>query len=497
MATESELKLRLAPADHAALRASAALASASPRRRRLQGFYFDTPECALVAQGMVLRLRRDGRRWVQGLKAANVASGGLHVREEWEYPCREPVLDLARFSHTPLAGVEHVEDLHERLEPAFRVDVERTTWLLTPAPGLTLEVALDSGVVEGRGRTEPVSELEIECVEGEADAAFELALRLLDDAPLHPSTVTKAERGYRLFRRERPAPVKARPLHLERTLSPAAVARRVVAAGLEQLQANEEGVLHDSNPEFVHQARIALRRMRSALRMFREFAGLERARTWHDALGDVARALGAARDWDVFATETFPQLAAIHGDRDVARALARRASAQRRASRAMARAALDSAAFARVVIELARWIAQDEPQGAEPAEAIAEFAARTLRKRHKRLLRDAANLASLSLSERHRLRIDAKRLRYGTDSLASLFKSRRVDKYRDALSSLQDALGQSNDAATATGLLRRLDPPAEFAAFARGWLAARAQGDPAHLAALIAGLEEARHFWDG
>ena len=223
---------------------------------------------------------------------------------------------------------------------------------------------------------------------------------------------------------------------------------------------------------------------------------MEQARTWHDALGDVARALGAARDWDVFATETLPQLAAIHGDRDVARTLARRASAQRRASRAVARAALDSAACARVVLELARWIAHDEAPGTEAAEVISDFAARTLRKRHKRLLRDSANLASLGLAERHRVRIDAKRLRYGTDSLASLFKSRPVEKYRETLSALQDALGLSNDAATAMGLLQRIEPPQEFAAFARGWLAARAQGDAAHLEALISDLGQARPFWD-
>jgi CHAD domain-containing protein len=162
----------------------------------------------------------------------------------------------------------------------------------------------------------------------------------------------------------------------------------------------------------------------------------------------------------------------------------------------MARAALNSSDYARVALELARWIAQDEPPGDAPPEAIADFASRTLRKRHKRLLRDAANLASLGLAERHRVRIDAKRLRYGTDSLASLFKSGRVDKYRDTLSALQDALGQSNDAATAMSLLQRLEPPEDFAAFARGWLAARAQGDAAHLGALISDLGQARPFWD-
>jgi triphosphatase len=496
MVTEAELKLRLAPADHPALRRSQALAAVRPRRVRLSSTYFDTPDCALERHGMVLRLRHAGRRWVQGLKSANVASGGLHVREEWEYSRADPGLDLARFAHTPLADLEDAGTLHARLVPAFRVDVTRTLWTLSPAPGSRLEVVLDAGVVECDGRSEPISEVEIECLEGEAGAAFDLARRLLDDAPLHPSAVTKAERGYRLFRGMRVAPVKARPIVLDRHLAPLGAARRVVAAGLAQLQANEEGLLATADPEFVHQARIALRRMRSALRMFRDHVGEERARGWRDALGEVARALGAARDWDVFAGETFPALAAAHGDAALARRLRTRVARQRSASRAAAREALRSLGFARVALELARWIGTADGDAPAPgAESLEKFAARTLRKRHRRLLRDAADLASLGLEERHRVRIDTKRLRYGTDALASLFKSARVDEYRKCVEALQDALGVANDAATARGLLARLDPPAAFAAFAHGWLAANAAGDAAYLDALIARLSGARHFW--
>ncbi len=494
--TEAELKLRLAPGDHPALRRSAVLASVRPRRVRLSSTYFDTPDCALAGHGMALRLRQAGRRWVQGLKSANVTSGGLHVREEWEFARRDAGLDLARFAHTPLARLEDAATLHVRLAPVFRVQVTRTLWTLAPAPGTRIEVALDAGVVECGGRSEPISELEIECLEGGAGAAFDLALRLLDDVRLHPSAVSKAERGYRLFRREPAAPAKAQPIRLERHLAPLAAARRVVAAGLAQLQANEEGVLGTDDPEFVHQARIALRRTRSALRMFRVPVGEEHARAWRDALGEVARALGAARDWDVFATETFPALAKAHGDTALARRLRPRVARHRRTSRMAARDALYSLDFARVALELARWLC--EPQVEAPvagALSLEQFAARTLRKRHKRLLRDATDLAALGIEERHRVRIDAKRLRYGTDALASLFKSRRVDDYREALAALQDALGQANDAATAAGLVGRIDPPTPFAAFARGWLAARTEGDAAYLGALIARLSTARHFW--
>src|SRR6185295_981467 len=111
MATEAELKLRLAPTDHAALAKSAALASARPRRNRLTSLYFDTPDEEIAKAGMVLRLRRAGRRWIPVLKAGNVASGGLHVRKEWEYPRRDAVIDLSRFADTPLAELQGARDL--------------------------------------------------------------------------------------------------------------------------------------------------------------------------------------------------------------------------------------------------------------------------------------------------------------------------------------------------------------------------------------------------
>jgi CHAD domain-containing protein len=86
-------------------------------------------------------------------------------------------------------------------------------------------------------------------------------------------------------------------------------------------------------------------------------------------------------------------------------------------------------------------------------------------------------------------------LRYGVEGLASLFKPRKVKRYVRSLSNLQDALGQANDASTAQRLLAEIEPPAPFAAFARGWFAARRQGDPLLLRTLVARLSESKRFW--
>ncbi len=101
----------------------------------------------------------------------------------------------------------------------------------------------------------------------------------------------------------------------------------------------------------------------------------------------------------------------------------------------------------------------------------------------------------MSPAERHQVRIDAKRLRYGVEGLASVFKARRVKRYVRGLTALQDALGRANDAATAQRLVAELDPSAPFAAFAQGWFAAREQGDVGLLQELVARLAQSKPFW--
>lgn len=494
---EVELKFALDPQDREAFGAAAPLAGTRPTRKRTLNLYFDTRDARLARAGMALRLRSSDGRWSQALKGASSGRGGLHAREEWEFDRPGPHLDLALFAATPLAGIEGAERLHRDLAAVFRVDFQRRAWLLEPAPGNRLEVVLDEGRVACGERSEPICEVEIECLEGDAGAAFDLAARLLETVALRPSAITKAARGYRLFRRQRLRPVKAGSVALDAAMAPIAAARAIVASGLEQLQANEEGVLGTRDPEFVHQARVALRRMRSALRMFRTVIGEARAQAWHDELAEVAAALGVARDADVFATESLPAVLRAYGDAALGRRLAARAARLRAPGREAARAALRSARYARVILDLARWLAQaDAAADASASPALAQFATHLVRRRHRRLVRAAHALGTLTAAQRHDVRIAAKRLRYGVDGLAAVFPRKRVHRYLAALSDLQDALGRANDAASASRLLDELAAPEAFAAFARGWFAALAQPDTVLLDALVARLRR-RRCWRG
>jgi triphosphatase len=439
-----------------------------------------------------LRLRRAGRRWFQTLKAGRSGAAGLHSREEWEFERPRGTLDLELLAGTPFTEIAEGE---RAVGEVFTVDMRRTTWEVEASPGNRVEIALDRGEVRHGDRSESVSEVEIESLSGDPMAVFEIAERLIDSSThaagpaLRPSATTKAQRGYRLASAESVHPARAVAADLHADMTPAEAARAVVAAALTQLQANEAGVLAMDDPEYLHQFRVALRRLRSALAVFRSAAGAE-AEALREELRWIGALTGPARDWDVFATATLPTLLAAHGDARTARSLRTRAGLRRRAAYDALREALRSTRWTRLLLALARWLAEPAAAPEPGVESLPAFARRAVNKRHKRLLRDAARLSALTPAERHELRLDAKRLRYALEGLAPLFRRKRVAAHLEALSEIQDDLGRANDAAVAARLLAELRPPGGFAEFARGWFAAQEHGSAAgverHAASLAA-----------
>jgi inorganic triphosphatase YgiF len=294
---EIELKFQVSAERRAAVRHAVAGRAKSPRMR-LQAAYFDTPERALAAAGLALRVRREGRRWVQTLKGSG---GDSLTRAEHNVAlaataAESPVVDLALHEGTAVGERLHaaLSEARSPLACVYRTDIWRTHRRLRVRGG-TLELAYDEGLIEAGEQRLPVSELEIELLSGSPLAVIETAQAWVVRHGLWLDTRSKAERGDLLARGEAmAAPRKQQELQLRRDMSAAQGLRCVLLSCLDQVSANASQVASGSyEAEHVHQLRVGLRRLRTALRLFDAEAS-------HSNLADAAtvlfRRLGPARD---------------------------------------------------------------------------------------------------------------------------------------------------------------------------------------------------------
>ena len=477
---EIELKFDIAADAEEELRRSRLLRGVEPRTRSLRAIYFDTPDHRLAANGMALRVRREGERWVQTLKGGGGVQGALHSRDEYETERPDATLDLAALKDTPAAAVLR----GEALGPVFEVSVERTTWCVSLGPSDRVEVALDLGHVRHGRKRAPIREVEIESVEGDPAAVFEAAERLLEKVALHSSSVSKAQRGYALARGEPAAPRKAVPVALARNASLDTAARRVIAAALTQMQANAPHV-PAGDDEYLHQFRVGLRRLRAAVRQFAELFDADSLRSIRADGRWLSRLTGEARDWDVFAAET---LDALEGDARVKESV----QEARAAARARLAVALGSTRYAAFALRFTRWLARPAHAVPRPARVVA---ARALERQHRKALRALHGVAALAPGERHRVRIRLKRLRYACDALASLFAAKDAEAYIDALAQLQKVLGAAMDARVAMRLVKSVEASAAWRAAARAHLEVAEARSLEPVERQVAALRSARPFW--
>lgn len=281
------------------------------------------------------------------------------------------------------------------------------------------------------------------------------------------------------------AAVRAVPLTLDKQLSVEQAFRRIAANCCTQITANHAAVARGNAPEALHQMRVGLRRLHSALDLFG--ALLELPEPLRRDLAWLGKELGAARDWDVLASATLPRVAEDLPD-DLELVLVRLA-AETRANdlRAAAGDAVSSARYADMMRTLAGWLHDAEWRGhctARQRRALgkpaAAFADQALHASRKRLLKRGGKLKSAGAKARHRVRIAAKKARYATEFFQSLYARKRVRPFVKALSGLQDELGWLNDTAVADGLLKKLQHGEArldgSAAYTRGYLASTARG---------------------
>jgi triphosphatase len=510
--TETELKLALPP--EAAARIARhplvlAIKRAPAKKSRLTSTYFDTEDRALAAAGIALRLRRDGRRWLQTVKGHpdEPGAGGMTSRAEYEWPVAGARLDPMRFATTQFRRALGRAE-RRGLVAQCTTDFTRTTIPLTFADSSMARLCVDVGEVraEHAGQTAraPICEIELEMEAGDASRLYEFAHALAADVPMALEPKSKAERGFALHHPVVAAPVRASEARLGTDAAAAEAFAAVIRVCLAQIEGNAHGVLAADHPEWIHQMRIGVRRLRACLSLSRRSMAPARLEPMRVELRWLAHALGPARDLDVFTLETLPAFTAAVARSSTAalkpalHALATQAAAHRVDARAAARAAVASNRFLRLVLAAAALAAS--PGGGAASTDLSEPACDVVRpllkRRHRALLALGTDLAHAAPESRHAARLAGKKLRYATEFFAPLFPRERTAAYRNALAGLQEEMGAWNDAAVAAQLAAGLagaDSPAA-AAFS-GWAAAQGSARAAALEAAWRAFARAKPFW--
>jgi len=249
------------------------------------------------------------------------------------------------------------------------------------------------------------------------------------------------------------------PLQSEQTVAQAFIA--LMQQHLDYIEQWEAGSRSPDDIEGVHQMRVGLRRMRSAVRLFRPAIPAEIGRPWADEMRELAQMLGPARDLDVFITEG---LTAISGELPLPgeTALQERAEQLRAEAYVTVREMLDGERYANFKRDFRQWLETEgwnqgplsEKNQKNLSRKVRKFARKRLSKQHQKVLAQGEGADSHSAEQLHELRIECKKLRYAAEFFTPLFSG--MDDFIDHLKDLQDLLGVINDAEVTQSLLNQL-----------------------------------------
>ncbi|GAA0586422.1 CHAD domain-containing protein [Caenispirillum bisanense] len=457
--TEIELKLEVAPDDMERLRRHSLVRrtrKGRPHTQPLKSVYFDTPDFLLFDGGASLRVRHAGRRRIQNVKARGDGSAGLFSRKEWEHDISGDTPDPQAILATGLQDLFGRPGVLDELRPLFVTEFKRTTYTLGNG---TWEVALtfDRGAVTADGGSQPISEIELELVRGDPAHLFEIARALHEAAPLRLSTRSKSERGYALLGGGlEQDPVKAPDIPVTADMPLREAIQTICRSCQRHLLHNEPALRDRKEPEAVHQMRVALRRLRSALSVFRQEVAGAATDSLTAGLKWLTAELGPARDTDVFIAEILGPVREAHPGEDGLPMLLQRFEKRRGQHYRRAIAAVDSHRFTDLMLELGGWIEGGpwlHPASPELAarldRPVGGRAAELLDVAHAKVLKKGKRFGSLDAASRHRLRVRIKKLRYAAEFFGDLWSDKKTRAYVKTLKELQEHLGALNDIAVA------------------------------------------------
>ena len=465
---EIELKFQLSRKARHSI--DAQLRAEGGKSKLFTAYYFDTVAGMLAQSGFSLRLRKEGRVWFQTLKSA--CSPASAVRSEHNVRLRvkaQPQLD-------PLAHVETEDGVRlqrllsrsadNTLACRYTTNIHRLS--VQTGTRNRVEYALDHGDISAQPDSNtpplvlPVCELEIELVAGPVRGLLSVAHKLLVNPGVYIDVRSKAQRGDALANGSLIiSPARAVPLTTHsKSLKALVEAVLINCAHQVLVNASQLASTEGGGPEHVHQLRVGLRRLRSAIALFGKFVGGDFS-AWDTKAKQFAAGLSGNRDIDVMAEGLWPRLRA---------AGAPLIELPVQDNGLLPADLVRDAAMQQWMLELLAI----ELQGlGEVTEGEWGLVLPVIRGWSRQCKKDALRFESFDFEQRHRLRKRLKRLRYALEFIESELPSKVYKRYSKALTNVLDDLGEYNDLRVAIEAYRGISEVNPRAWFAIGWMMAQ------------------------
>jgi triphosphatase len=475
-------------------------------RTTSHAIYFDTPLADLRRSSIILRIRRVRGKFYMGFKRWSPLIDGSFRRQAVELQVATPELDTAALGPDIASELERILR-GQRPEPQFETIIKRLARTVS-AGRSQVEVAFDNGTVIAGGRRQEFNEIELQLKLGDEASLYDLAVRASNELPLELETLSNADRGFILLSNGRYEPVRSNHLQLKPDVTLDETIGATIAASINHFTANWPAFKVSRHVESVHQMRVALRRLRAALRFYNCACPCADFEKFRSAASSIASALGQARDWDVFLDLIESGPMRPNTKEANFEVILQKVESHRKAGYEIAVNSVYARTAGRFVLDIHAFLAHhgwrdtlpeaDRSGLNRPAREMAED---MLGRLHRRVLKRGRRPATLSAEERHRLRIAVKHVRYVSELFGSVFSARTaVQTYIRAVAELQDALGSCNDRIMAMRMLTELEDEAgpqgaKAVGFVIGWYSREAELVDRHLAKAWKQFRRTAVFW--
>ena len=513
---ELELKFAVPSYQQSVLRKN--IDTKTAQQQRLSAYYFDTPNQDLAKKGIALRIRFEDSQWVQTLKTAgDGVAKRVELNTVLSLTGTPDTLDVSSFVPdvsliteptvvAQLTSIMPLDELAQALTVQYFTDVQRTSRQIKKNNS-RIEIAYDIGKV-GIGHLNSqkpannheltqsdIHEIEFELLEGDPSDLIDIAKTWCKKYKLYLSTVTKAQRGSLLLANKQFAePVKAdlAVLPLHKGISQFAFLQAVVNNCLVQILPNASAIAEGSpDGNLVHQLRVGIRRLRTALKHFK-FAQDYIDPNWLMVLKQTFSLLGEYRDKEILQIKTQPLLESVgapHVEWSTAVDI-------------MPIDAVRANDFQILLLELIGFTHLPVPADSPKAKAPV---AKKLEKLFTAIAAASDKFASLDTDSQHGVRKDLKSLRYVSEFAAPLFanqnngkkgkKATKLNAFLQYLEPAQDVLGEYNDNVVGHANYLEKAKTDPNALFAVGWFSGREQASAEQCAVSLKTVKNAPKFW--